>query len=274
MALRLEMPSRRTLRLFWGLLPIYLWGMVANNRRLVWVELFLMAVFFWLITPMRPLKLRLARLAIASVLPLLLYAGLGWNSDSGIFAPVQKIRSIVDSNRDASTLWRDLEDFDLIFTYAENPVLGTGFGHPFLDKIKLPDVTSTYELEPYIPHNSVLGLWAFGGLFGFSLLWALFPVGIFFTVRAYLWARTPLERVTALSAAGVQCCYLVQGYGDLGFGTWGPIFTVAASYALVGKLCVANGAWPPSSGLRRRTAFRPLAVPQASTPLPVQVRGH
>jgi hypothetical protein len=276
LAFLLEMPTKRTLRLFWGLLPIYLWGMVANNRRLVWAELVMVAIFFWLITPWRPLKIKLARLGIASVLPLLLYAGLGWNSDSGFFTPVQKVRSMVDSNRDASTLWRDLEDFDLIFTYAESPFLGLGFGHPFQEKIKLPDVTTHYELEPYIPHNSMLGLWAFGGLFGFSLLWALFPVGIFFTVRAYRWARTPMERVTALSAAGVQICYLVQGYGDLGFGTWGPVFTVAASYALVGKLCVANGAWAPSGGSRAssRSRFTPSGVRRTPTPRPVHVQGR
>jgi len=264
MALVLEMPSKRTLRLFAGLVPVFLWAMVANNRRLVWAELVMVAVFFWLVTPWRPLKRKLARMAIYSALPLLLYGGLGWNSDSGFFAPVQKARSMVDSNRDASTLWRDLEDFDLIFTFTESPILGSGFGHPFVEKIKLPDVTAHYELEPYIPHNSVLGLWAFGGLIGFSLLWALFPVGIFFTVRAYRSARTPAERVTALGAAAVQICYLVQGYGDLGFGTWGPVFTVAASYALVGKLCIANGAWRAPArlartgrGVRRTTPAHP-----------------
>jgi O-antigen ligase len=272
MALVLEMPSKRTLRLFAGLVPVFLWAMVANNRRLVWAELALVAVFFWLVTPWRPLKRKLARLAVYSVLPLLLYAGLGWNSDAGIFAPVQKARSMVDSNRDASTLWRDLEDFDLIFTYVESPLLGTGFGHPFVEKIKLPDVTAHYELEPYIPHNSVLGLWAFGGLVGFSLLWALFPVGIFFTVRAYRYARSPIERVTALGAAAVQVCYLMQGYGDLGFGTWGPVFTVAASYALVGKLCVANGAW--STPVRHGARGRKSGAVRHPTPVPAGAAVH
>src|SRR5262249_30739300 len=95
----------------------------------------------------------------------------------------------------------------------------------------------------YIPHNSVLGLWAFGGLLGFAVLWAVFPVGVFFIVRAYRWSRTPLERVTALGAGAGQVCFLFQGYGDPGFGTWGPVFTLATAYALVGKICVANGAW-------------------------------
>ena len=271
-ALLLEMPSPKTFRLFALGVPVYLWAMVANNRRLVWTQLALVGVLFWLVTPWRPLKIKLARLAVASVLPLLLYTGLGWNSEAGFFAPVQKVRGMVDSKRDASTLWRDLENFDLIYTYDDSPLLGSGFGHPFRERIKLPDVTRTYELEPYIPHNSVLGLWAFGGVLGFSLLWALFPVGIFFGVRAYRWARTPFERVTALSALAVQLCYLMQGYGDLGFGTWGPVFTVAASYALVGKLCVANGAWGPAA--KRPVALRPASVPAAPVAVSVQLEGR
>ncbi len=262
-ALVLEMPSRRNVRLFAALVPLYVWGMVANNRRVVWTELALVAVVFWLVTPWRPLKIRLARLAVWSVVPLLLYGRVGWNSQSGVFTPVQKVRSMVDSKRDASTLWRDLENFNLVFTYADNPLLGTGFGHPFVEKVKLPDVTAAYELEPYVPHNSVLGLWAFGGLLGFSLLWALFPMGIFFAVRAYRWARTPEERVTALSALAVQICYIMQGYIDLGFGTWGSVFTVAASYALVGKMCVANGAWGRAGARRPAVWAVPFAVPAA-----------
>ena len=42
----------------------------------------------------------------------------------------------------------------------QNPLVGSGFGHPFIERVKLPDVTASYELEPYVPHNSVIGLWA------------------------------------------------------------------------------------------------------------------
>jgi hypothetical protein len=242
-AMLLEMRSKKTLKLCLLLLPIYVLAMSFNNRRLVWAELLVAVVVIWLITPWRPLKVSMARIGVASILPLLIYIPVGWNSSSPIFAPVKKIRSLTDSEVNSSTLWRELENYDLVSTYAQHPLLGSGFGHPYEEVIKLPDVTSMYELEPYIPHNSVLGLWAYGGLFGFALLWTMFPVGLFFTARAYRWARNPLERVTALGAASVQVSYLMQGYGDLGFGAWGPVFTVATAYALVGKLCIANGAW-------------------------------
>jgi O-antigen ligase len=246
-ALLLEMPSKGTLRLCILLLPVYVWAMKANGRRLVWAEVGLVALMFWLMTPWRPLKRLLARTMLIVGVPLFLYLAAGWNSEATVFAPVQKIRSMTDPDASTSTLWRDFENDNLIYTYRQSPLLGSGFGHPFIERIKLPDVTALYELEPYIPHNSVLGLWAYGGLLGFAAMWAVFPVGLFFTVRAYRWARTPQERVTALSAAGLQVSFIMQGYGDLGFGSWGPVFTLATAYALVGKICTANGGWGAAS---------------------------
>ncbi|HTS81509.1 MAG TPA: O-antigen ligase family protein [Myxococcaceae bacterium] len=260
-AMALEMPSRRTFKISLLLLPVYVWAMQANNRRLVYTELALAFLCFWLVTPWRPVKRVLARLGMLALVPLLLYGTVGWHRQGFPFGPVQKIRSMVDSKADASTLWRDMENFNLVSTYLDHPVLGSGFGHPMKEVVKLPDVTAAYELEPYIPHNSVLGLWAFTGLVGFALLWMIFPVGMFFTVRAYRWAGTPLERVTALGALASQVCYLTQGYGDLGFGDWGSVFTVATGYALVGKICIARGAWSWS-----RSGYESTHPPAAPSP--------
>jgi len=248
LATLLEQPTKRGFKLFALLVPIYLWGMMANNRRLSWTELTMVVLFFFIITPWGRVKRSCARAVVISILPLAIYAAAGWNSQGGrLFGPVRTFRSLFDADVDSSTRWRDWENYDLVTTFTQNPVFGTGFGRPFTEAIKLPDVTRSYDLEPYIPHNSVLGLWAFGGLIGFALLWAIYPAGMFFTVRAYRWSRTSAERIAALGAAAVQICYLMQGYGDLGFGTWGPVFTVAAAYAIVGKICVANGAWPAGS---------------------------
>jgi O-antigen ligase len=254
LAMVMQRPTRRTLKICALLLPIYLAGMLANSRRLVWADVALVVVFFLLVSPWGRVKRFFVRALVISLPPLLIYATAGWSSQAGrLFGPVRTFRSLFDAQVDASTRWRDLENYDLVYTFKQNPLFGSGFGHPYIEAVKLPDITTAYELEPYVPHNSVLGLWAFGGLIGFTLLWAIYPVGMFFTIRAYRWSRTPVERVTALGAAAVQICYVMQGYGDLGFGTWGPVFTVATAYALVGKICVANGAWPATSptGSRR-----------------------
>jgi len=270
LAMFLERPTRRTLKICALLVPVYVAALMANHRRLAWTELAAAAGLLFVMTPLGRAKRFLLRGLLVSLVPLLIYGAIGWNSEARGFGPVRTFRSLFDSNVDGSTRWRDIENYDLIFTFTKSPLLGSGFGHPFIEDAKLPDVTRDYELEPYIPHNSVLGLWAFGGLLGFALLWGVYPVGMFFTVRAYRWARTPTERITALGAAAVQICYVMQGYGDLGFGTWGPVFTVAASYALVGKICIANGAWPPA---RARVADRPFVQapvlpPPATGPFP------
>jgi O-antigen ligase len=265
-AMVLEAPSKRTVKISALLLPIFIWAMYANNRRLVWAEVALVALFIWVVAAWRPLKRQLAQVLKLSILPVLLYVAVGWNVDSSVFGPVKKFRSMLDPAYDTSSLWRDLENSNLVYTFSANPILGSGFGHPMQEKVTLPDVSSVYELEPYVPHNSVLGLWAFGGLFGFALIWMLFPVGMFFTVRAYRWARTPVERVTALGAAAVQICYLMQGFGDLGFGAWGPVFTVATSYALVGKICMANGAWGRARGEQPSAASEQIGL--APRPVP------
>lgn len=262
-ALLLEMPRKRTLGLVLILGPIFVLAIQANARRLVWAELGVVALVFWLIHPWTRRKRKLARLALKAAVPLLIYGAVGWGSESPVFAPVKKLRSLTDSEVNSSTLWRDWENYDLIYTYSQAPVFGSGFGRPFIQKVKLPDVTKFYELEPYVPHNSVLGLWAFGGLFGFGLIWAVFPVGMFFAVRAYRFSSSPRDRVAALGAVAAQVAYVLQGYGDLGFGAWGPVFTLGASYALVGKICVANGAWGevPASDPAHAEVTAPSAAP-------------
>ena len=270
LAILLEQPTRRALKICALLLPVFLGGLIANHRRLAWTELAAVAAFFFLITPSGRFKRFVLRSLVVSSVPLLIYGAVGWNSQHSPFGPVRMFRSLFDANVDSSTRWRDFENYDLVSTYSRSPLFGSGFGHPFIEEIKLPDITKDYDLEPYIPHNSVLGLWAFGGLVGFALLWAIYPVGMFFTVRAYRSSRTPIERITALGAAAVQICYLMQGYGDLGFGTWGPVFTVATAYALVGKICVANGAWPGRFSRDRvgDPPHPPGIPPPATVPLP------
>jgi hypothetical protein len=245
LAILLERPTRRTLKIAAVLAPAYLGGMFANHRRLVWVEVGATIAFFLLISRMGKTKRFVLRASVAALIPGLLYVAAGWNSGGGrLFGPVRTIRSVFDAKINASTRWREWENYDLVATFIDSPLTGSGFGHPYKEVVALPDVTKVYPLEPYVPHNSVLGLWAFGGLVGFALLWMIYPVGVFFTVRAYRWARTPVERIAALAAAATQICYLMQAYGDLGFGTWGPVFSLAMAYAIVGKICVANGAWP------------------------------
>lgn len=226
-------------------LPVLAWGMVANNRRLVWVELLAALLVLYLITPFTKLKKRIAQGLALSAPLLAVYIAVGWNSGAKVFAPVRTIRSVMDSEYDRSALWRDWENYNLFFTLRAHPVLGTGFGHGYVEVVKLPDISTFYDLYRYAPHNSVLGLVAYTGMVGFAGIWLFVPLGVFFAVRSYRFSRTPRERAAALATVGITVTYLVHCYGDMGLGTWASVFTVAPAFALMAKQAVATGAWRP-----------------------------
>jgi hypothetical protein len=255
-----ERPSRRSLLLCMGTLPILTWGMVANNRRLVWVELAVALIVMYFVTPMTRLKRRLAQ-SIAISLPLIaIYIGVGWNHPTGVFGPVKIARSVIDSRSDTSTLWRDLENYNLYYTLRQNPLVGVGLGHEYIEQIHLPTISESYSLYRYAPHNSILGLLAYGGMVGFAGLWMILPLGMFFAMRNYRHARTPPERTAALTCAGILITYMAHCYGDMGLGTWNSVFTVGAALALTAKQAVACGAWPMMSRMPAPPRTRPVVV--------------
>jgi hypothetical protein len=239
-----ERPSRRNLAVALSTLPILVWGMIANSRRLVWVELLAGLIVLFFITPFTQLKRRIARGVAYSLPVLLVYTAVGWSSGAKVFAPVRTLRSVIDSSADASTRWRDWENYNLFYTVRTHPVIGTGFGHGYTEVVKLPDISANYELYRFAPHNSVLGLVAYAGLIGFAGMWLFMPLGVFFAVRSYRFSKTPRDRTAALATVGITVVYLVHCYGDMGLGTWASVFTVAPAFALMAKQAVATGAWP------------------------------
>jgi hypothetical protein len=222
-------------------LPILFAGMVANNRRLVWVQVAIVFLTTYLATPPNPFKRKLKRAVLILSPAIAVYLGAGWDSKAPVFKPAQMVRSVVDPATDSSSLWRELENYDLVFTIRQNPILGTGYGHQFSEVLVLPDVD--YPLEKYCPHNSLLGLWAYAGYVGFTAMTLLWVVGVYFGLRAYHLAQRPVDRAAAMTSFGAVCVYLVQCFGDIGLGGFTGIFTVAPALAVAGKLAVATGGW-------------------------------
>ena len=244
LALLVHRRGGRRVLLIAAVLPLLIAGMVANGRRLAWVELAAGVATVVALTPWSAAKRAVLRGAIMASPLAIAYAVVGWGSGAGIFRPVHTLRSVVDSKSDPSTMWRDLENYDLFYTLRQTPVLGTGYGHGYVEVVSLPDVSSSYALYRFLPHNAILGLWAYGGLVGFTMLWAILVVGVFLAVRAYRHAVTAGDRTVAVTAVSVVVVYLAYCFGDLGLGTWTSVFTVAPALAIASKLAVATGAWP------------------------------
>jgi O-Antigen ligase len=239
---------RKQIKWYALLLVVLAAGTWANNRRMAWVQVVLVFVTVYLMAdPKNPRKRKLNRAALL-VSPLALaYLVVGWR-DQGLgrlYKPVRMLRSVVDPSSDSSTNWRELENFDIMMTFRQNPVFGTGYGHPYLEIIQLPPVN--YDLELYCPHNSLLALWAYCGLVGFATLTLLWASGVYFAMRTYKGASDPKLRAAALVCFGTVLAYLIQCWGDLGLGTWIGVFTVAPALVMAGKLAAASGQWGPQN---------------------------
>jgi O-antigen ligase len=149
---------------------------------------------------------------------IILYVGVGLasNSQSAVFKPVQMIQSVVLQD-DASSDTRDIENGNLLFTMRARPLLGYGFGHPYTELVVAYDVTATgFANYRYIPHNSFLGIWAFGGLF-FPMFYLMpLVVAIYYGVNTRRRSGDPFLRSSAAWAVCSIIAYLIQGWSDIG----------------------------------------------------------
>jgi hypothetical protein len=251
-SLLLERAGKKNTRVVYWALPLLIGGMIANNRRMVWVEIILVFFTLYMINELNAFKRKLNKVLLAS-LPLLIgYIAAGWGSGSGIFKPVKVIRSAIDSSADASTAWRDLENFNLAFTLKNYPLTGVGYGNGFWEMWAMPAVD--YSLERYVPHDSILGLYCYGGFIGFAGITALWVGGIFFAIRAYHNCKEPLQKAAALTSFGAVLVYYLQCFGDMGLGSWTGVYLVGPALAVGSKLTVAAGAWEDNPAQERRKA--------------------
>jgi hypothetical protein len=241
-------------------------GIWVNDRRVAWVELAgaLVAIFPFLGS--RSLKRSVARAAVLAAPVLALYLALGWSSDAPAFESVRSLRALVDGSTDRSTLYREVENYNLVFTLQQNPILGSGFGRPYLELARFADLTAIFPLWRYLPHNSILALLAFAGVVGFTLIWLPLVVAVFLAARSLAFTRAPIARAGALGAMASVVAYAIQGYGDMGLNSTECVLVVALGVALAGKLAPAVGAWPSA-------AHRVDLASGASGPEPWPVRG-
>jgi O-Antigen ligase len=264
-----ERVDRRRALLAAIVLPLLAAGMIANHRRVVWVELAAGLAAIGSLSRSSPPKRAIARAAVVAAPIVALYLAVGWGHAGGVFAPVEVVRSVVDSKADASTEWRDWENYDLFVTLKQGPLLGTGYGHGYVEAVKLPDISQAYALYRFIPHNSILGLWAYGGIVGFTALWSVLVVGVFLAARSSRFATTPEARAAAAASTATIAVYLVHCYGDMGLGTWTSVFTVAPAFAVTGQLATETGAWPRKARVAPRAPLVTVAPASPSRrPLP------
>ena len=248
-------PRARQLRWVLLTLPLIIAGLFANDRRIAWVQIVLGLV---LVVGMNLRQVRTRRLVLIGVAAVA--GGVGVR-DRGLVASVADVRAralrqshgrgrSTEGKVDRSTLYRDAENYNLVYTLPYHPLLGTGFGHPFAQAARLDNIAEGFKEFAYLPHNSLLGLWAFTGAMGFMGIITPLVIALFLAARAHASATAAADAIAAASAIGFIGAYVLHMWGDIGFTEAHSIFLVGLAVAVAGQVATDTGAWPT----RRRRA--------------------
>lgn len=235
-----------------------LYAMVLNDRRIAWVELVLAFGLMILLLP-RAKQRKLLRWLPVAVPLVLAYVALGWESEQAIFAPL-KAFSTVGSVRDSSSLARQEEIRNLIYTLTTvgNPLLGTGWGVPYIENTSIyTHFGGGFNLYPYLPHNSLLGVAVFSGFIGIFGIWLVVPVTAMIGMQGYRGATHPIGRAAGIALLCFLPAYGVQCYGDIGFQGFTCALLLGVAAGTAGKLAV----WAAGSA-KRKVQERGLRQPQ------------
>ena len=172
-----------------------------------------------------------------------LYVIVGWGRQNPIFLPLRSL-STVSTQEDGSTLARNAENLGLIATANVNGfAFGSGWGRPYIYLTMKYDISGAFELWQYVPHNSILGILAFTGLFGAAVFWTTIATAVFLNVRVAKLASDPLSRSVAIIGAAQVVVCLNQLYGDMGIFFFKPMYFLAISFAMAMRLPLVANVW-------------------------------
>jgi O-antigen ligase len=160
-------------------------------------------------------------------------------SSSPLLKPAKLVVSVMDQ-KDNSSISRDIENENLIYTLKQNPVITTGFGHEYQYSPNNPpvDLGELFKNFRLIAHNGVLWIWSLAGVVGFTLLWMIYPLASTLALRGYRAAQSPLERSSALAALAAVVVCVIQIWGDQGFNSYMTLVTFGVAFAIASRLSV------------------------------------
>jgi hypothetical protein len=159
---------------------------------------------------------------VAPVILLLgtVYTAAFWHDESSLAGfPAQAVKSVVapddvSERNQSSDLYRIVEKQDVLATIRSSPIIGIGFGVPFLRPYPLPSI-NPFLLEPYMPHNSILWVWMKAGIGGFLAMLYLFGRSMRAGARAVLRAGGRGYGAITLTSTAFVVMYAVFAYVDI-----------------------------------------------------------
>ncbi len=191
-------------------------GLYTNQRRIAFVSMAFAVAIMYFDAPLerrRAINRTVSRFMIPGLIYLVIsFAGVR----HPIFRPGASLRSVVIQD-DRSSSTRDVENFNLYFTYKTNPLIGIGFGYEYIELSKGDYIGDVFPQYKFLPHNSLLGLFAYGGLLSATGFYLMFPAALYLGLRATKRYYTPERWALSMWGAGGIAAVLIQGFGDVGF---------------------------------------------------------
>ncbi len=186
---------------------------VYNERRVEVLGLFVcIAVMLAAATARSPR--RMVKRAVIITVIIGLYA-FGFGNISGpLGAPARLVASLSDQDN-ASNLYRDIENYNLVTTLLAEPVFGQGMGKAMDEVIRLPDISALYALYLVNPHNAVLWLWMATGVVGMVLFMSWLGAYVAHASIAFFRCRSSLDALLLVFAVANIIRFLLSSYGDM-----------------------------------------------------------
>jgi hypothetical protein len=186
---------------------------------------------------------------LMAVVPILIgaafYFPVFWNQSGPLAQPARAVRSLQnpDERDAASNDYRELERLNIIATMRANPILGVGFGRPYVFEVPIPDV-SWWPFWQYETHDAVHWIRMKTGPFGFIAFMFLICSAIGLAAHHVRRSKDRDIRVFAVLALCGVTITMVFAYVDLGL-TSGRVAVFLGT--ILGTLSVLDRVRTPAS---------------------------
>ena len=233
--------DRRTLLLIGLVTPLGLIAMLANSRRAGAYALASGVVLILILGYKFEPALR-KYIAVAAAILLIAataFITYNWDKQYGIGAQlVRPVRSLIDpSTRDfLSDQYRAAENANLKLTFQTSPIIGVGFGSPYLTAYPMADISRIYALWNVIPHNSLMWVGMRMGAIGFATFWALIGMVFLEGFTVLRDRRDPLLRAVAAVVLAATVAEILVGYADLQLESYRNLIFLGVALGVLNRL--------------------------------------
>jgi len=224
--------SQRTVLL--AFTPVMAFIFLVNQRRVTYGTLALGILIAIIVVDNPAVKRRAIGFAVAALLMAVPYTVVFWNSNSAIALPIRQLKSVFDNN-DTSNLYRINEKVNLAYSVTTSP-LGEGFGKRYKVIVPMDDISKSFPLWDFIPHNSVLGFWTKAGTHGFIIFLFLFAAALADAACAFRRLRDPYYKVLALVVMTQIIGQLIVSYYDLQLNYYRNMVFLGTQLGLIAAL--------------------------------------